>query len=314
MSLTVKLHGVRGLLPAPYLPAQLKNQIHSILDSFCKSPHVSELDYKGFIDVLPIHTVGGFGGNTVCVEVESNQKKRVILDAGSGIRNIAINLNEPSVGSEFHIILTHFHWDHIIGLLAFAPLFTKGAIVNFYAVQPQLSEHIKQLFKKPYCAVDFANLNAKIIFHKLEPRQTTKINTFDVTPYKLDHPDECWGYKIQSNGKTYSHCLGTEANRVTREELAKDLPLYQNVDLMLFDGQYSSKKQQAVANGLDIAIREKVKKIIFSRHAPSSLDDEISEKFLNSFDNFISYMNEKNITNITLDWSVAIEGQEFEVK
>ena len=36
-----------------------------------------------------------------------------------------------------HIFLTHFHWDHLIGLL-FAPHFIAGNVIHYYAVQPEL--------------------------------------------------------------------------------------------------------------------------------------------------------------------------------
>ena len=65
-----------------------------------------------------------YGGNTSCVllELEGGQ---LILDAGSGIRNLGARLFGRH--EEVHILLTHLHLDHIMGLLFFAPLFDTEA-------------------------------------------------------------------------------------------------------------------------------------------------------------------------------------------
>jgi len=90
------------------------------------------------------------------------------------------------------------------------------------------------------------------------------------------------GYRIENGGKVFSHCVDTECTRVSREELGEDLPLYQNVDLMLFDAQYTLMESiervnwghAAASLGLDIAMREGVKRVLFMHHDPASTDEK----------------------------------------
>src|SRR6202521_2778715 len=92
MSLRVKFWGTRGSIPSPG-PATVR-----------------------------------YGGNTPCVEVRTSDDWLIILDAGTGIRELGWVLVEqarkaPIVGD---IFLTHAHWDHIQGIPFFAPIFARG--------------------------------------------------------------------------------------------------------------------------------------------------------------------------------------------
>ena len=63
-----------------------------------------------------------YGGNTSCVSVTLDDGSLIVLDAGTGIRNLGLTLAAHEAGP-LHILLTHLHLDHIQGLMFFAPLF-----------------------------------------------------------------------------------------------------------------------------------------------------------------------------------------------
>src|SRR5947209_978247 len=71
-----------------------------------------------------------YGGNTSCVEVRLEDGNEIILDAGTGIRELGASRarHERSV----QMLLTHLHMDHIQGLLFFPPLFDPGTDVTVY--------------------------------------------------------------------------------------------------------------------------------------------------------------------------------------
>jgi phosphoribosyl 1,2-cyclic phosphodiesterase len=256
------------------------------LREFLATRPQSGQDIDDFIKTLPPYKLGGYGGHTLCAELKT-KSTRVIIDGGSGIRRLAMDLLSGPCAQgkgEVHILFTHFHWDHLIGLPFFTPIFIPGNVIHVYAVQRDLEEALRSLFKKPYFPVPFDNLGARIEFHYLEPRVPAKLGDITFTPYQLDHPDPCWGYKFEHGGRVYSHCVDTEGTRVSPRDLGPDLPLYQNVDLMFFDAQYTLLEatekinwgHSAATIGLDIAMREGVKKILFAHHDPAASDEKIA--------------------------------------
>ncbi len=270
----IKLWGVRGSLPCPDLPQDLNARNLKLLKDFISHGK----DPETFLKSVPKGHHEGFGGNTSCVQV-SSKSGTIIIDAGSGIKNLGSQLLAGPLGKgqgEAHIFMTHFHWDHLIGLPFFTPIFIPGNKINFYGVQPDLEEAIKSLFRRPFFPVEYSQLASKIVFHKLTPRKKIECEGLSITPYQLDHPDPCWGYRVEENGKAFAYCVDTECTRATPGELGEDLALYQGADVMVFDAQYTLAEVLDKANwghavasfGLDIALREKIKKVVFVHHDP----------------------------------------------
>ncbi len=326
----IKLWGVRGSLPAPYTPDTVESRVRKTLESFFAEGNDRLDQVPSFLEQLSPETFGGFGGNTACVSVATSQH-RIVIDGGSGLRILGEELMLGSCGrgaGEVDIFFTHFHWDHLIGLPFFAPLFIPGNRIRFHAVQADLESCIRAVFQKPFFPVPFETLRSSISFHQLVPRQPVAVGDMSITPYQLDHPDPCWGYRIDHVGpngrKSYAHCVDTECTRVSREELGADLGLYQNIDLALFDAQYTLNEAQEKANwghasgpvGLEIAMREGIKQILFAHHDPSASDEKIAEAMRETqeyFDSQIDVAQREGSKRPDVSWAFAREGQEFKI-
>lgn len=320
----VKYWGVRGSLPSCPTPKQVTEDVRSLMNEYFKAGHKDASQIDAFLsNHHPAH-VGGWGGNTTCVEVETSTAS-IIIDGGSGMRNLSekivkrLNKQKP-----IHIFMTHFHWDHVIGIPFFVPIFIPGLMLKFYAVQPELEFLIRGIFKKPYFPVPFESLPSKIVFQQLRERAPIEVDGVKITPYQLDHPDPCWGFKIEGDGKTYAHCVDTEGTRVTREQLGPDLPLYQGVDLMYFDAQYTLPELAEKANwghsaaqiGLDIAMREGIGKLVFAHHDPgagTSQVFEVDQAVREYYEWKMKAMQASNETAHPVDWQFAVEGLEVDL-
>lgn len=321
----VKLWGVRGSLPSPQHPEEVESRLFHVLERFDRERHL-HADSRAYFATLPQSLRSGFGGNTACVEVSSGSN-RLIIDAGSGLRGLGEKVMSESKAEsthEHHLLFTHFHWDHLIGLPFFSPVFLKGHVVHLYAVQPDLEDCIRVLFRKPFFPVPFESLGGKLVFHRLEPRRAIQIEGFQVTPYELDHPDPCWGYRIEREGKVYSHCVDTEAHRVSREDMGLDVALYENADLVLFDAQYTMMEAAEKMNwghsagpiGLEIALRENIKKILFAHHDPGANDEKIVDAERQTRDYLEAITEQRRRTGKDtprVEWGFAREGEELEL-
>ena len=71
------------------------------------------------------------GGNTSYVEVSCGGP-RIILDAGTGIRNLGPWLHRRKV-KQATLLLSHVHWDHVCGYSFFSPAFHKEFALNIMA-------------------------------------------------------------------------------------------------------------------------------------------------------------------------------------
>ncbi len=327
MSMRVKYWGVRGSLPSSPPPEQTAKDVEGILQRFFQSGFSLPSQISEFMASQELPQLGGYGTATTCAEVISSKGSQIIIDGGSGIRNLAESMMKGPASkgkANIHVFLTHFHWDHLIGLPFFVPNFINGNRINYYAVQPELETMVRGLFKRPYFPVSFESLASDIRFYQLEPRRPIKIDDFTVTAYQLDHPDPCWGFKIENGGKAYAHCVDSEGTRCSQEALGPDLPLYQNIDLMYFDAQYTLPELAEKANwghsaaqiGLDLAFREKIKQVIFAHHDPGAQTGDINELQRQTAE-YHRWRNKQAETNHgklpDVKWSFAYEGMEVDL-
>ena len=72
-----------------------------------------------------------FGGNTSCVSAELDDGTLIVFDAGTGIRNLGLELAGRGP-REIHLCLTHFHLDHVEGIGFFAPLFDSRTELHIW--------------------------------------------------------------------------------------------------------------------------------------------------------------------------------------
>src|SRR3954467_15012508 len=109
-----------------------------------------------------------YGGNTSCVELTLSGGTRVILDAGTGIRELGETIGPgPKV---VHILLTHLHLDHIQGLMFFAPLFDPEAEVHIHgpaALGSGLLARLARYISAPLSPIEIRELPARVTFHEV---------------------------------------------------------------------------------------------------------------------------------------------------
>jgi len=326
MAMTVKLWGIRGSLPTPHTPQQIDEKLLFALEEFIRFQQGGGTSPQAFIESIPHFMRGGYGGHTACIQV-TTPKANIIIDGGSGIRRLGEQLVLGPAGlgrGEIHILFTHFHWDHLVGLPFFIPIFIPGNKIHAYAVQDDLAENFKSMFMKPRFPVSFDDLAAKVSFHKLAPREPIEFGDLKVTPYQLDHPDPCWGYRFEHEGKVFSYCVDTECTRMSEKDLGPDLPLYRDVDLMIFDAQYTFIEASEKINwghssgpiGIDLALREKVKKVLFIHHDPAASDQKINMAEVQTreyYNSVIRAAKDRHGVVNEVDWSFAREGMVIEV-
>lgn len=171
-----------------------------------------------------------FGGSTTCVLVELDDTC-IILDAGTGIRNIPESVLQRS---ELPLFLTHAHLDHLIGLPMFPYLFRKNAHLSVYADGP---EQMARLFSPPYWPLSLQELPAEVSFHPM-PDQV-RIQTVCVERMRGSHPGGVSVFRL--SGRRHTVVFATDCT-LTDEVRPTLLQFADGCDLLIIDGQYSDEE------------------------------------------------------------------------
>ena len=139
----------------------------------------------------------GHGCNTSCIEVrEPESGAFLILDAGSGIVGLGETLEGPP--GAVPIVLSHFHWDHVLGLPFFKPLFRPGWLPTIWSpdLNPVQPGWIETLFNPPFFTVPYGELTsppAVIMTSTWQP----EIGGFRFSAHPLSHPGGAFAYRIE---------------------------------------------------------------------------------------------------------------------
>ena len=108
-----------------------------------------------------------YGGNTSCVQLDAPGHDPIVLDLGTGLRQLGRTL--PTDGSfQGSALVTHMHWDHVQGLPFFAPILAPGARLDVYGPPQEagsLAEAFHQFVRPPFFPVTVEELYGHISFH-----------------------------------------------------------------------------------------------------------------------------------------------------
>jgi len=174
-----------------------------------------ELEFWGVRGTHPVPGRGSsrYGCATPSALLTAKSGDLVIIDAGTGIIGLGEKLARAAASSrrKIHVLLTHFHLDHIMGLPFFAPLSDKSATVTFYsAAEPQETERLLAgLMAGPYFPLDFSDRPAVKHYKKL-PQGTFEIGSLSISHHPLNHPQGCVAYRINEGAQSVVFATDTE--------------------------------------------------------------------------------------------------------
>lgn len=284
----VKFWGTRGSLPVGVNHQRVLTLIEELA---VQAQKMGVERLKDFTANLKSGSLGLpllFGGNTTCTEVIQDTSS-FFIDMGSGLREAGTQAMQQGV-KEFSILMTHMHWDHIMGMPFFIPVHVPGYKIHIYHVHKNAPEYIKINFNGVNFPLTWDQLRGQVIFHQVKLYQKVTVGALSFTPFVLDHPGGSFGFRIEGGGKSCAIGVDSEYKRLSREELGKDLPYYQNLDMLLFDAQYEMSELATRFDwghcspniGVDLALREKIKNLVFTHHDPWSEEDKLRRMHANA--------------------------------
>lgn len=227
-----------------------------------------------------------YGGNTSCLEVTAGDRL-VILDAGTGIRNLGDSLLKRDV-RRADLLLTHVHWDHINGFPFFAPAYAgdrtfeirAGHLARLGGIREVLAGQMAQ----PTFPVPLETMQSQLIFQDFTAGDAFSLGPdLKIRTAALNHPNGATGYRLEHSGK--SLCYITDTEHVIGQPDERILALIEGADLMVYDCTYTDAEfEQKIGWGHSTwqeAVRlchaASVKRLAIFHHDPSHEDDFMAQ-------------------------------------
>lgn len=231
-----------------------------------------------------------YGGNTSCVSIDGSDGTWLILDAGTGIRNLGQNL--PKDLKRVDILLTHLHMDHLQGLPFFAPLRNPNMETHIWgpaSTMLGLKARLQRYVSPPLFPVSIRDLSPALQFHELS-LDMFEIGEFCIISQLVIHPNPTVGYRIQYKEKTVTYLPDHEpmlgAPTFPRSpEWTSGYELAQGADLLIHDTQYTPAEYQSrigfghsnMIQAFEFAELANVKHFVPFHHDPAHNDDQLDQ-------------------------------------
>ncbi len=314
----IKLWGVRGSLPSPINNEEYTSKLRRILSIAAEKRINDSTDINSIIESLPDELKYIFGGDTTCATVKSDSGKIYIIDCGTGIRRLGNDLMEGDCAKGkgvLNIMITHNHWDHIQGLPFFRPIYVPGNIFNFYSPYKNQKELFGKQMSSPFFPAPFegtaAEKNYILIDNAVnEPIQLEEDLKLSIFPLK--HPQGCYAYKFEQNGKIFIFATDTE---FTGEAIGKRTDFFKNADILVLDSQYTLDEaflkvdwgHTSYTMAVNCAINWNVKKLVMTHHEPAYCDDILQENYL------LALEHAEQMADVNTEILLAREGMIFDL-
>lgn len=186
-----------------------------------------------------------YGGDTTCFEIQAESGETVIIDAGTGIRRLGKHLVQKQVKT-CYLLLTHTHWDHIIGLPFFHPLLYTDKTIHIQdrtVAGLTTKKVIEQVMRIPFFPVGLTAYNADIRFDASLINRFS-IGSLDIETIPTSHSQNSLGYKFTENGKTFVFLTDNELGYIHSQgnTFKAYVDFSKDADVLFHDTEYTDEE------------------------------------------------------------------------
>jgi len=230
-----------------------------------------------------------YGGNTTCIELKLDDGTLVVIDAGTGIRKLGQKLVKDQHLREIYLLLTHSHWDHLMGFPFFLPAYSERHTIHVRGgpiAKESLKKYLSHQMEPPYFPARLNAMKAEFDFTHGIP-VVKHFGKSEVIPIPLNHPDGGYGYKIIEGNKVFVFLPDNELDYRHNGSRIKSeyIDFCKGADLLLHDAQYTEGEYEKAhgwghspfLSATDLAIRARVKRFGLFHHDPDHSDASIDK-------------------------------------
>ena len=242
-----------------------------------------------------------FGGNTSCVEVRSTKNEVILFDMGTGLRNFGNSLLKEKIPiTDIHIVLSHFHYDHILGFLMFIPLFIDKYNINIFApgkTDAEGEEKFESFLSSNFWPVNKEMMSAKINFNHYSSEAINITNNIKVLTSPHGHPGGASSIRLEID--RFSVTYVTDCEHPSSHLNQNVIDIAKNTDLLIHDAQYTPEQMpdhkgwghSSWEHCVEVAQKARAKRLALFHHNPDHGDcmlEAIEQDAKNVFTNTVS--------------------------
>jgi phosphoribosyl 1,2-cyclic phosphodiesterase len=231
------------------------------------------------------------GGNTSCVLLTTDGDQPLVLDMGTGFRHLGEVLSRRTRATgaplEATALLTHLHYDHILGLPFFAPLGDPGSVLNVFGPGQEgarLCDTLTMAVQPPFFPVEMSDFRGEVHFHDLG-EEDFAIGAAKVRARAIRHLGPTLGFRVEADGRSLAYIPDHQAPLDRRSVPEGVLELCDGVDLLLHDGQYTDDEfvgkshwgHSTPAFAVRVAAEAGARRLMMVHHDPAHTDKDIEE-------------------------------------
>jgi phosphoribosyl 1,2-cyclic phosphodiesterase len=232
-----------------------------------------------------------YGGNTACVSVRLGNGEVLILDCGTGARNLGLQLLAGTMGrgrGRACFLLSHAHWDHIQGFPFFAPFYVAGNAFTLYGGnrgEVQLEDILERQMAAQYFPVQtIKNMGARIEMRTVTEGETFSIGDCQVRAHANPHGSTpAFAFRIEDGGRVFTYA--PDAGYGPDGPPDEAVEICRGADLLVHDCTYTpedralriSRGLSSLEEAVDCAASAQVRKLALFHYDQDYSDRQVDE-------------------------------------
>jgi phosphoribosyl 1,2-cyclic phosphodiesterase len=224
-----------------------------------------------------------YGGNTACVEVRDSTGALLVLDAGTGLRELGIAMMNGGNEGPFDVelLLSHLHWDHIQGIPFFRPAYDSRSRLRI--IGPKQSRALRDLLgmglDDPFFPVEIGELPVHLDIGEMADGSDERVGRFRVRSSTIFHSAPALAYRVEADGRSLVYATDTEDAFSGRPNPV--IALSADANTLIHDSQFLPSDFKAtwghstVDAAVDVAVRARVARLVLFHHDPDRSDDAL---------------------------------------
>ncbi len=284
----LRFWGTRGSIPVSLTAPAIRAKIRAALEGARGQQFEQPGALDAYIDGLGFEVAGTFGGHSSCVQIDSGAAEHCILDLGTGVRPLGQHMLErfgAGAPQTYHVFLSHVHWDHIMGLPFFTPVYIPGNRIIIHSGHPHAEFALRRQQAEPSFPVRFEQFGAQFEFHTVLPDQPFEAAGMTVRAHLQRHAGDSYGWRFTCGEKSVVYSTDSEHRLEDEAERAGFVRFFERADAVIFDAMYSLADAISVKAdwghssnivGVELCQAALARRLVMFHHEPAYDDAQIA--------------------------------------